>query len=297
MIPHRYITKRKERFKIRFPACAREVSLAENILIMGVLNTSPDSFYISFPNEKDALKQVEKMIAEGADIIDVGGQSTRPGADEIHHEEEKKRVKIIGEIRKKFPDVIISVDTYKSKVAEYAIDIGADMVNDISGFSFDRNMFDLCVRKKVPVVIMHTTGKPKIMQRKTMKDEKLIEKITSFLKNNAERAEKNGLKVIIDPGIGFGKKPYQNLVIINRIDKIAKIGFPILIGTSRKSFLGLCVSLSDPPPPSERLSGTIASCVIAMLKGARIFRVHDIKEIKQALEVSISIINEKFIYR
>jgi dihydropteroate synthase len=263
---------------------------------MGILNMSPDSFYFGYENEKEAILSAEKMIEEGVDIIDIGGQSTRPGADEIPEEEEIKRIKnVIYEIRKNFPRIPISVDTYRSSVAEIALDLGADIVNDISGFRFDEKIPYICQKYKAPAIVMHITAKPKIMQSKLLEDSELIEKIKLYLSSSANLAENLGIKVILDPGIGFGKKPHQNLIIINRLEEIAsELNYPLLLGVSRKSFIGFCISQENPPPPSERLEGTISAISIALQKGARIFRVHDVLPSRKALKTAISILSERF---
>lgn len=285
----------EHRFIISLQPSGVTLDLKDNVYIMGVLNVSPESFYIGYSDSKEALKAAEKLISDGADIIDVGGQSSRPGADEIQVEEEKRRIKIIKKIRELFPKTPISIDTYRSEVAELAFELGADMLNDISGFRFDPRISDICTKYKAPAVIMHTTAKPKEMQEKTIQDdENLINTIKNHLLETAKEAEMKNIKVIIDPGIGFGKKPHQNLIILNRIGELVKTGYPVLIGASRKSFIGYCLSPQNPLPPSERLEGTIAASVIAVQRGARILRVHDVKENIRALKVLKSIVSERF---
>lgn len=281
----------QDRFLIKTPASGVLIDLSQNIYVMGILNLSPDSFYIGYSDEKSALDAAEKMIQGGADIIDVGGQSARPGSDEIPPDEEIRRIKIIGKLRKNFPNVPISIDTYKSEVAKVAFDLGADILNDISAFRFDPEIKNVCQKYKAPVILMHTTAKPKIMQEKCIEDDNsVIDIIKSYLLISAQECESMGLKPIIDPGIGFGKKPHQNLIIISRIDELVKSGYPVLLGASRKSFIGYCLNPSEPLPPSERLEGTIAVSVLALLKGVRIFRVHDVKENVRALLVSKSVL-------
>ncbi|MCS7214426.1 MAG: dihydropteroate synthase [Candidatus Calescibacterium sp.] len=283
------------RFLITTPVSGATLDLKENIYIMGILNVSPDSFYVGYSDYNEALKVAEKMVLDGADIIDVGGQSSRPGASEISPEEEKERIKIIKKLREIFPKVTISVDTYRAEVAQFAFDLGADMLNDISGFRFDQAVVDVCVRYGAPAVVMHTTAKPKIMQENVIQnDDDLIPTIKSYLAHSVKLAEERGVKVIIDPGIGFGKKPHQNLVLIKRIDEFVKMGYPVLLGASRKSFIGYSVSPQNPVPPVERLEGTIAVNVFALQKGVRIFRVHDVKENLRALLVSKAILSERF---
>ena len=280
----------QDKYRFKFPASGVEFNLAENIVIMGVLNVSPDSFYIGFGDERKALQEVEKLVEEGADIIDVGGQSTRPGSDEIPEEEEINRIKIIGKIRKMFPKVPISVDTYRTAVAMVAFELGADMLNDISGFRFSPDIVDVCREFSAPAVVMHTTAKPKIMQEKTLPDEVLLDEIKKYLLESVRMADEKGIKVMIDPGIGFGKKPHQNLVIINKLTKLLELGRPVLIGPSRKSFIGFTLSRENPPPPQERLEGTISACVLGAERGARIFRVHDAGAVWKALKVAASVL-------
>ncbi len=283
-----------DKYRFKFPASGVEFNLAENIAIMGVLNVSPDSFYIGFGDEKRALQEVEKLVEGGADIIDVGGQSTRPGSDEIPEEEEINRIKIIGKIRKMFPKVPISVDTYRSEVAKVAFDLGADMLNDISGFRFSPDIVDVCKEFRAPAVVMHTTAKPKVMQETTLPDEILLDEIKKYLLESVRIADENGIKVMVDPGIGFGKKPHQNLMIINGLTELLELSCPILLGPSRKSFIGFALSRENPPPPQERLEGTISACVLGVERGARVFRVHDPGAVWKALKVAVSVLMEKF---
>jgi len=253
---------------------------------MGILNITPDSFsdggkYFDF---KKAVQRAVEIEQEGADIIDVGGESTRPFSEPITIEEELKRViPVIKEIRK-LTDLPISVDTYKSEVAKKAIEVGADIVNDISGLTFDNNMKKVIKDYKIPVIIMHIKGKPKDMQVSPVYNN-LIEDIIGFLENKKKQLNKCGIsddKIIIDPGIGFGKKIKHNYIIINNLKKLKRINLPILIGVSRKSFLGKPFDLET----SERLEGTIVATTISFLQGASIFRTHDVSPIKKALETA-----------
>ncbi len=281
-----------DRFLIKTPASGVMLDLSKNVYIMGILNLSPDSFYVGYSDPKHALDAAERMIQEGADILDIGGQSTRPGADEIPIDEEIKRIKIIKEIRRLFPNVVISVDTYRSEVANVAFDLGADILNDISAFRFDPNIKKVCQNYKAPAILMHTTAKPKLMQEKCIQDDnKVMDIIKAYLMESVAESDSMGIKSIIDPGIGFGKKPHQNLIIINRIEELVQTGYPVLLGASRKSFIGYSLNPSDPLPPSERLEGTIAVSVIALLKGVRILRVHDVKENVRALKVCAAVVS------
>jgi dihydropteroate synthase len=246
--------------------------------IMGILNVTPDSFYDGgryFEKEKAAAHAL-KMVKEGADIIDVGGESTRPGSSRIDAEEEIKRViPVIKEIRKK-SDVLISIDTYKSKVAEEAIVAGADIVNDISGCIADERMPDIIKSYDTPVVVMHIRGNPKIMQRDVYYNN-TIKDIIRSLRNRINYLKERGIKeekIIIDPGIGFGKTVDDNVKIIKNLKDFQCLGRPILIGPSRKSFIGKILDL----PAEERLEGTLAVLALCIINGANIIRVHDVKE-------------------
>jgi len=196
-------------------------------------------------------------------------------------------------LRKLYPKTPISVDTYRPSVAKVAFDLGADILNDISGFKFHPEIINLCREYKAPAVVMHTTGKPKVMQERTLKDEVLISEIKKHLQSSIKLAEENNVKVIVDPGIGFGKKPHQNLTIINKLEEFLELNRPILVGPSRKSFIGFALSKNSPPPPSERLEGTISACILAVERGARILRIHDPKPIQKAVKVAVSILMEK----
>ena len=267
--------------------------------IMGILNVTPDSFYDGGKYNKTelAIKHAEEMIEEGADIIDIGGESTRPGAEPISIEEEKKRVlPVISELRKRNKDIKISVDTYKSEVAEEAIDMGATIVNDVSGLQFDKNMPEVISKKNVSVIIMHIKGTPRDMQiNPTYED--VVKEIKEFLKERIEYATENGINkrnIFIDPGIGFGKTTEHNLEILKRLKEFKELGFPVVLGTSRKSFIGRILGTEENPiPPEERLEGSIATYVWAVIQGVDILRVHDVKQTKMALKVIDRIINSK----
>jgi len=235
--------------------------------------------------------KVEEMTKEGVDIIDIGGESTRTGSDPVPLEEELNRViPSVEEIRKNFSDVIISVDTYKSEIAKKALDVGADMINDISACTFDPNMVNVLREYKAPVIIMHIKGTPKNMQNNPeYKD--VVREITEFLRERIQFLESNGIeseKIIIDPGIGFGKKLEHNIAIIRRLAELKQLKKPILIGLSRKSMIGMILGGI---PPEERLTGTIALNTIALLNGASIIRVHDVKEGVQTCKIVEAIIS------
>lgn len=253
---------------------------------MGVLNITPDSFSDGgqFFSSQSAINHGLSLIDDGAAIIDIGGESTRPGADPLTIDEELNRVlPVIEGIRKKNNEVLISIDTYKSKVAKEAIECGADIVNDISGFSLDLKMPNIVSDYDVPVILMHMKGNPKNMQDNPHYND-IIGEINSYFSEKisiAKAAKIKPEKIILDPGIGFGKNIEHNFIILQKLNQFCVHGYPIMIGTSRKSFIGLTLDL----PPDDRLEGTAATVSIGIMNGARIVRVHDVKEIKRVVTV------------
>lgn len=258
--------------------------------IMGILNVTPDSFSDGgvFFNEKKAIEHAFRLVEEGADIIDVGGESTRPGSEPVSVQEEIRRtIPVIEAIASKVK-VPVSIDTYKSEVARHALDAGASIVNDISGLRFDPDMPKVVAEYGVPVIIMHIKGRPKDMQQNPVY-EALIPEIMDYLRISIRLAEKFGISremIIIDPGIGFGKTFEHNLQIIKNLKEFTKLGRPIAIGVSRKAFIG---KILGDVPPSERLEGTAAAVAISIFNGANIVRVHDVKEIAKVAKVTDSI--------
>jgi len=280
------IAKRKE-----LVVDKKKFNLDEDILIMGILNITPDSFYDGgFYFEKDeALRRIETMIKEGADIIDVGGMSTRPGSLPVSPEEEIKRIIPIIEYMRKNYDILISADTYRSGVARKAIDAGAHIINDISGLSIDPQMIKVIAERNVSVVIMHIKGTPENMQ-KNPEYENVMDEIYDYIEEKTSMVTDSGIKpgkIIIDPGIGFGKTLEHNLEILNKIKELEALGYPVLIGASRKSFIGNVLDL----PVEERLEGSIAVAVYSVINGVNILRVHDVKETVRAVKVAKCIIN------
>ena len=261
---------------------------------MGVLNVTPDSFSDGgqFNEINSAILHVDKMIKNGADIIDIGGESTKPGSEPVSANEESKRiVPVIKSIKSEYKDVLISVDTYKSSVAKKAIEAGADFVNDISGLTFDDEMVSLLAQRNIPVVIMHINGKPKTMQKNILYSD-LVSDIKRFFNKQCNHAINSGIKesnIMIDPGIGFGKTFDHNFTLLKRLKEFEDLGFPILIGPSRKAFIGDVLNL----PSNERVEGTIATIVAGILNGANIIRVHDVKEIKRAAIITEEILKAK----
>ena len=252
--------------------------------IMGVLNVTPDSFYDGgvFSNEKKILVQVEKMILDGADIIDVGGYSSKPGAKTISLEEEEKRViPIIKLINKTFNKVVISVDTFRSEIAEKSLDEGASIINDISGGDIDKNMYQIAYKYKAPYIIMHMKGIPSNMQNNP-KYENINHEIIKDFSSKIDLAEKKGVSdIIIDPGFGFGKTIQHNYQILNNLKLYSVLKKPILVGMSRKSMIYKLLKTD----PSKALNGTTSLNTIALINGANILRVHDVKEAKEIIKL------------
>lgn len=254
--------------------------------IMGIINVTPDSFFDGgmYSNTEKAVSRAFKLIEEGADIIDVGGESTRPGAEPVSVDEELKRVMPVIEGISKRVKIPISIDTYKAKVAEEAINAGASIINDISGLRFDPDMPHIAAKYKTPLVLMHIKGTPRDMQ-KNPKYEAVIPEIIEHFRESLIIAKKAGVedhKIILDPGIGFGKLPEHNLEIIRNLREFTLLGKPILIGVSRKSFIG---RILDDAPPEQRLEGTAAAVAVSIINGANIVRVHDVAYISKIVKV------------
>lgn len=264
----------------------KEFDLKERTYVMGILNVTPDSFSDGGKfNEVDAaLRRVKEMIEEGADIIDVGGESTRPNFQVVKEEEEINRVvPIIKAIKENF-DIPVSIDTYKSKTAEAAINAGADIINDIWGFKKDKDMAKVAAKYNVPCILMHNREKKEYDD--LMKDVvfDLVESINIAL--NAGVSREN---IILDPGIGFAKTLNENLIIMNNLEKIKDLGYPVLLATSRKSMIGLTLD----EPVDQRVEGTIATTVLGITKGCEFVRVHDIKENKRACVMTDAMLKSK----
>lgn len=261
----------------------KNFDLTNQILIMGILNVTPDSFSDGgrFNNRDASLKQVEKMIADGADLIDLGGESTRPGHTQISDAEEIDRiVPMITAIRQRF-DIPISIDTYKSAVGAAALQAGADLINDIWGFKYDPTLAAVAAEYQVPCVLMHN--------RNNQNYQNLMTDINSDLQESIDIALKAGVSrdaIILDPGIGFAKDYAQNMETMHHLEALQSLGYPILLGTSRKGFIGLTLDL----PVTERVEGTVATTVIGIMKGASIIRVHDVLENKRAAQMAFSIL-------
>lgn len=253
--------------------------------IMGILNVTPDSFSDGgkFNNLENAVRHVRKLIKSGADIIDIGGESTRPNYVKISDEQEIERILPIIEKIKRIFDIPISVDTYKSKVAKAAIEAGADMINDIWGLKYDKGeMARLIADTGVPCCLMHN--------RQEAVYNSLIDDVIQDLRETVSIAKAAGIaddKIILDPGIGFAKTYEQNLQLTNNLERINELGYPVLLGTSRKSMIGIALDL----PADERVEGTLVTTVMAVMKGCRFVRVHDVLENKRAVKMTEAIIH------
>jgi len=270
------------------------LDFTQRTYIMGILNITPDSFSDSglHFDKSEAVDHALRMADEGADIIDIGGESTRPGSDPVTVEEELRRtIPVISVLTKKV-NIPLSVDTYKAEVAKRALDAGASIVNDISGMRFDPEMPEVVSDYKVPVILMHTKGNPNVMQVNPAY-EALIPEIIDYLRMSIKLAAKFGIpedRIIIDPGIGFGKTFDHNLEIINNLQKFTILDKPLLVGPSRKAFLG---KILGGAPVSERLEATAAAVAISIMKGANLIRVHDVKEMAKVAKVADAIKREK----
>ncbi|PIU29174.1 MAG: dihydropteroate synthase [Candidatus Hydromicrobium americanum] len=269
----------------------KEFNLSEDVLIMGILNVTPDSFYDGgYYFEKDkACRRAETIVKEGAQIIDVGGMSTRPGSLPVGLEEEVERIIPVIEYISKNYDILVSADTYRSEVARRAIAAGAHIINDISSFSMDSNMVKVIAEGDVSVVVMHIKGTPENMQ-KNPEYEDVVDEIYDYLEDKTNIAIDSGIKpgkIIIDPGIGFGKTLEHNLEILNKVYEFRMLGYPVLIGASRKSFIGNILDL----PVEERLEGSLAAAICSVINGVNILRVHDVKETIRAVKIAKRITN------
>ena len=276
----------------------RSFELGKKTIIMGILNVTPDSFsdggeFFSVENAVDHALQMEK---DGADIIDIGGESTRPSSNHVSLDEELKRVvPVVEELVKKI-SIPISVDTYKSEIAKKTLDIGADMINDVTALRGDKNLADIIAEYNVPVCLMHMKGAPGDMQRNPRYTD-VVNEIHDFLKERAKYAMSQRIKkenVIVDPGIGFGKRTghgiEDNCEILNRLSELKDLGFPIMVGASRKTFIGNICGKDKSLTISDRLEGSLAAACISVVNGADIVRVHDVKETRRCLNLVDNVI-------
>ncbi|MGZ4958916.1 MAG: dihydropteroate synthase [Methylomonas sp.] len=259
--------------------------------IMGILNVTPDSFSDGgkYTGVAAAIRQAETMIAEGADIIDIGGESTRPGSEPVAADEQIRRVKpVIAAIRSMNPAISISIDTTLSTVADAALEAGATMINDISGGLGDAGMLPLAAKTGAPIILMHMQGTPQTMQNDPYYDDPVAE-VKAILQERIAAALAVGIKpenISIDPGIGFGKRKQDNLALLAHLGQFVDLGYPVLLGTSRKRFMGNICNISD---PSELVTATAVTTALGIMAGVAMFRVHDVKANRQAADVAWAI--------
>jgi len=265
----------------RFKFCGKELSF-EHPLIMGILNITHDSFYDGgmYSSDSEYLNRIEIMIREGAAIVDIGAISTRPGAHQLPVADELKRIDpVVQGVRKNFPEIIISVDTYRSEVAKSVIELGADMINDISGGTFDKNMFNTIIDLDIPYVMMHIQGTPENMQKHPTYDN-VVDEISGFFEKQISELKSRGFeKIILDPGFGFGKNLEHNYSLLASIKEFHRFGYPVMAGLSRKSMINKILRIG----PEDALNGTTVLNTIALLSGANILRVHDVKEAMETI--------------
>jgi dihydropteroate synthase len=270
--------------------------------VMGILNITPDSFsgdgLLRGEGESRALQQAKEFLANGADILDVGGESTRPGSQPVSTDEELERViPVIQGIVREFPEALISIDTYKAQVAEEAFKTGAQVLNDVWGLRADPSLAPVAAKHNAPVILMHNRSNPASVEVRAQlgnayigsEYQNLIKEVKRELLISVELAKKAGVEdshIILDPGIGFGKTREHNLALINRLDQIRELGYPLLLGPSRKSFIGFTLDL----PPDQRVEGTAATIAIGIARGADIIRVHDVKEMARVAKMTDAIV-------
>ena len=256
---------------------------------MGILNITPDSFADGgwFFDPQTAVERGVALAQQGADIIDIGGESTRPGSRPVSAQEETERVLPVIRRLRRLVSIPLSIDTHKAAVARAALDEGVDLVNDISAFRFDPEMAPLIAREKVPVVLMHIQGTPQTMQENPHY-ENVLEEVKEFLRSRVEYALDAGIepdRIVIDPGIGFGKNLDHNLILLRRLPELAALGQPVLVGPSRKAFIGKILGVG----PEGRLEGSLAAAVAAVLGGASMVRMHDVREARRGLHIADAI--------
>ena len=266
--------------------CKKHVLKLDHTLIIGILNVTPDSFSDGgrFLNPAAAIKHAQQMMADGADIIDVGGESTRPGSEPVPIKEELRRVApVIKELVKL--KILVSIDTMKPEVADTCLSLGASMLNDVTGLR-NPEMIKVAAQHNVPTIIMHMLGTPKTMQANPHY-RNVVDDVKRYLQTQAEKAKTAGIEqVILDPGIGFGKTVEHNLQLIKNIAALKELGYPIAVGPSRKSFIGKILNIDN---PQDRLEGTLAAVTLCVLYGADIIRVHDVKECTRAIRIAEAI--------
>jgi dihydropteroate synthase len=279
-----YMNTKSSEIKIKAYSCNGKILTFNTPLIMAIINITPDSFYDGgkYGSAKDVLSDAEEKISLGADIIDIGAASSRPGATEITEEEEWERLQtMLPVLRKQFPATFISVDTYRAGIARKAAGLGADIINDISGGSLDVAMFDAIAALDLPYIMMHIQGNPQTMQANpTYAD--VVKDVRTILEGNINRLVQKGFyKMILDPGFGFGKTTEHNFQLLKHLQSFSDLGFPVLAGVSRKGMINKVIGTN----PVTALNGTTVVNTIALMNGASILRVHDVTEAKQAIEL------------
>jgi dihydropteroate synthase len=279
--------RRKFRLKLR----SKTLTLGERTLVMGVLNVTPDSFSDGgkYDQPEAAIERALAMEQEGADVLDIGGESTRPGSEETSAAEELDRILPVLEGLRGRIKIPVSVDTRRAAVAELAIRAGAEMINDVSGLRTDARLTEVVAKNGVGLILMHMRGEPRTMQRGPFARD-VMSDVVSGLRESVAMARKAGVaksQIILDPGIGFGKSYAQNYELIEKLPQLAALGYPLLVGTSRKGFLGATLARDGKPaPPEERIWGTAATVTASILGGAHIVRVHDVAEMVQVARVA-----------
>jgi dihydropteroate synthase len=286
------------RKKFRLRLASRTLLLGERTLVMGVLNVTPDSFSDggTFFDAERAIEQAFAMERAGADLLDIGGESTRPGSAGISAQEELARVLPVLQALRERMKIPVSIDTQKPEVAEAALDAGAQIINDISGLKSDPRIAEVAARRRVPLILMHMRGEPRTMQAGGFARD-ILKDVMQGLRKSVGAARKAGVaksQIILDPGIGFGKSFAQNYELLQKLPQLAKLGYPLLVGTSRKGFLGATLARDGKPaPPEERIWGTAATVTASILHGAHIVRVHDVAEMVKVARVADCLLDPK----
>jgi dihydropteroate synthase len=287
-----------KRKKFRLKLASRTLLLGERTLVMGVLNVTPDSFSDGgkFFDAARAIEQALAMECAGADLVDIGGESTRPGSAGTSAKEELARVLPVLQALRERMKIPVSIDTQKPEVAEAALDAGAQIINEISGLKSDPRIAEVAARRRVPLILMHMRGEPRTMQEGPFAQD-VVRDVMQGLRESVMLARKAGVpksQIILDPGIGFGKSFAQNYELLQRLPQLAKLGYPLLVGTSRKGFLGATLAREGKPaPPEERIWGTAATVTASILNGAHIVRVHDVAEMVQVARVADCLLDPK----
>jgi dihydropteroate synthase len=285
---------RRELFRLKLPS--RTLALGERTLVMGVLNVTPDSFSDGgkFLPPEAAIEQALAIENAGADLVDIGGESTRPESHEVPASEEIDRILPVLEGLKGLLKIPISVDTRRAGVAEIAARAGAEIINDVSGLKSDPQIAEVAAQYGIPIILMHMRGEPRTMQTGPFASD-VVKDVTDGLKNSVAIARKAGVaesRIVLDPGIGFGKSFAQNYELLEKLPQLAQLGFPLLVGTSRKGFLGATLAREGrPAPPEQRVWGTAATVTASILNGAHIVRVHDVPEMVQVARVADCLVN------